>query len=97
MTDKPDANPETTRDVTIHFSRFTPSYWLTSWFPIGSVQVPSKPLLECPINVTDPSSYLDAVKVQFHGQPDVYNHFLDMVKDFKSGLYVPIFILLRFS
>ncbi|KAH7882268.1 hypothetical protein F5I97DRAFT_1816924 [Phlebopus sp. FC_14] len=39
-----------------------------------------------PLNVTDALSYLDAVKMQFHEQPDVYNHFLDIMKDFKSQL-----------
>jgi len=43
---------------------------------------------ERPLNVTDALSYLDAVKVQFQEQPDVYNHFLDIMKDFKSQLYV---------
>lgn len=38
------------------------------------------------LNVTDALSYLDAVKVQFHDQPDVYNQFLDIMKDFKSQL-----------
>ncbi|KAF9237770.1 hypothetical protein BU15DRAFT_88601 [Melanogaster broomeanus] len=38
------------------------------------------------LNVTDALSYLDAVKVQFQDQPDVYNHFLDIMKDFKSQL-----------
>lgn len=32
----------------------------------------------------DALSYLDQVKVQFHEQPDVYNRFLDIMKDFKS-------------
>ncbi|KAG2039287.1 hypothetical protein BDR03DRAFT_933269 [Suillus americanus] len=54
--------------------------------PMGSFQVPSQPLLDRPLNVTDALGYLDAVKVQFHDQPDVYNHFLDIMKDFKSGL-----------
>ncbi|KAI9508370.1 hypothetical protein F5148DRAFT_1013734 [Russula earlei] len=39
-----------------------------------------------PLNVTDALSYLDAVKVQFHDKPDVYNHFLDIMKDFKSQI-----------
>ncbi|KAG1749753.1 uncharacterized protein EDB91DRAFT_1109482 [Suillus paluster] len=39
---------------------------------------------ERPLNVTDALSYLDAVKVQFQDKPDVYNHFLDIMKDFKS-------------
>jgi len=32
----------------------------------------------------DALSYLDQVKVQFVDQPDVYNRFLDIMKDFKS-------------
>ncbi|KAI6037598.1 hypothetical protein EDC04DRAFT_2897379 [Pisolithus marmoratus] len=42
--------------------------------------------IDRPLNVTDALSYLDAVKVQFHDQPEVYNHFLDIMKDFKSQL-----------
>jgi histone deacetylase complex regulatory component SIN3 len=41
---------------------------------------------ERPLNVTDALSYLDAVKVQFQDQPDVYNCFLDIMKEFKSQL-----------
>ncbi|KAJ7146324.1 hypothetical protein C8R44DRAFT_973143 [Mycena epipterygia] len=37
-----------------------------------------------PLNVTDALSYLDAVKVRFQNQPEVYNRFLDIMKDFKS-------------
>jgi paired amphipathic helix protein Sin3a len=44
--------------------------------------------------LTNPSqdalTYLDQVKVQFHDQPDVYNRFLDIMKDFKSQSYVYI-------
>ena len=52
-----------------------------------------------PLNVTDALSYLDAVKVQFHDKPDVYNHFLDIMKDFKSQMCVfsLIFFLLIFA
>lgn len=39
-----------------------------------------------PLNVTDALTYLDAVKIQFQDKPDVYNHFLDIMKDFKSQL-----------
>lgn len=39
---------------------------------------------ERPLNVADALGYLDAVKIQFQEQPDVYNHFLDIMKDFKS-------------
>jgi paired amphipathic helix protein Sin3a len=38
------------------------------------------------LNVTDALSYLDAVKVQFADRPDVYNHFLDIMKEFKGQL-----------
>ena len=34
--------------------------------------------------LTDALSYLDQVKVRFVDQPDVYNQFLDIMKDFKS-------------
>ncbi|KAJ3372348.1 Transcriptional regulatory protein sin3 [Kappamyces sp. JEL0680] len=37
-----------------------------------------------PLNVRDALSYLDQVKFQFAGQPEVYNRFLDIMKDFKS-------------
>lgn len=37
-----------------------------------------------PLNVSDALGYLDAVKTQFQDKPDVYNHFLDIMKDFKS-------------
>ncbi|KAJ9648383.1 Transcriptional regulatory protein sin3 [Coniosporium tulheliwenetii] len=35
--------------------------------------------------LNDALSYLDQVKVQFVAHPDVYNRFLDIMKDFKSG------------
>lgn len=34
--------------------------------------------------VQDALSYLDQVKVRFVDHPDVYNRFLDIMKDFKS-------------
>ncbi|KAJ7613963.1 hypothetical protein FB45DRAFT_1008768 [Roridomyces roridus] len=37
-----------------------------------------------PLNVIDALSYLDAVKAQFWDRPEVYNHLLDMMKDFKN-------------
>ena len=39
-----------------------------------------------PLNVSDALSYLDSVKLQFADQPEVYNKFLDIMKDFKSQL-----------
>ena len=40
-----------------------------------------------PLNVKDALSYLDQVKIQFSDQPEVYNRFLDIMKDFKSQRY----------
>ncbi|KAH9937360.1 uncharacterized protein B0H18DRAFT_970211 [Fomitopsis serialis] len=51
---------------------------------LGGPQVPRSPDFNRPLNVTDALSYLDAVKMQFQDKPDVYNHFLDIMKDFKS-------------
>jgi hypothetical protein len=56
--------------------------------PGRNIDVPGNAPLDRPLNVTDALSYLDAVKVQFQEQPDVYNHFLDIMKDFKSQLCV---------
>ncbi|KAI0313378.1 hypothetical protein OF83DRAFT_558985 [Amylostereum chailletii] len=36
------------------------------------------------LNVNDALTYLDAVKAQFNDRPDVYNVFLDIMKEFKS-------------
>jgi len=36
------------------------------------------------LKVEDALSYLDQVKLQFSGQPQVYNDFLDIMKEFKS-------------
>lgn len=37
--------------------------------------------MQATLNVKDALSYLDQVKVQFSEQPDVYNRFLDIMKD----------------
>ncbi|KAJ9075828.1 hypothetical protein DSO57_1032009 [Entomophthora muscae] len=37
-----------------------------------------------PLNVRDALTYLDKVKLEFDGQPEIYNRFLDIMKDFKS-------------
>ncbi|ORX62697.1 hypothetical protein DM01DRAFT_1003788 [Hesseltinella vesiculosa] len=37
-----------------------------------------------PLNVKDALTYLDLVKMQFSDHPEVYNKFLDIMKDFKS-------------
>lgn len=47
------------------------------------------------LNVKDALSYLDQVKVQFSEHPDVYNRFLDIMKDVSAldcpalGCYLP--------
>ncbi|KAK0442132.1 histone deacetylase complex, SIN3 component [Armillaria borealis] len=51
--------------------------------PSPPMNIPEGPR---PLNVTDALSYLDAVKIQFQDQPDVYNQFLDIMKEFKSQL-----------
>jgi hypothetical protein len=40
------------------------------------------------LNIEDALSYLDAVKVQFQDRRDVYNVFLDTVREFRSQEYV---------
>ncbi|KAF2858742.1 hypothetical protein K470DRAFT_300639 [Piedraia hortae CBS 480.64] len=67
---------------------------LTSGFTSGPVQAPGQLMAygppmapggsQQPI-LNDALSYLDQVKVQFADHPDVYNQFLDIMKDFKSG------------
>ncbi|KAJ2723071.1 hypothetical protein GGI07_002898 [Coemansia sp. Benny D115] len=37
-----------------------------------------------PLNVSDALSYLDLVKSRFHDRPEVYNQFLEIMKEFKS-------------
>ncbi|KAM3069342.1 Transcriptional regulatory protein sin3 [Clarireedia jacksonii] len=54
----------------------TPGHQITG--PAVLAQGGQQPILN------DALSYLDQVKVQFADQPDVYNRFLDIMKDFKS-------------
>jgi paired amphipathic helix protein Sin3a len=37
-----------------------------------------------PLNVTDALTYLDLVKHRFRERPEVYNQFLDVMKEFKG-------------
>lgn len=37
-----------------------------------------------PLNVTDALTYLDLVKSRFRERPEVYNQFLDIMKEFKG-------------
>lgn len=40
------------------------------------------------LKVEDALSYLDQVKYKFGNQPQVYNDFLDIMKEFKSQRYI---------
>lgn len=46
------------------------------------------------LKVEDALSYLDQVKLQFGNQPQVYNDFLDIMKEFKSQRWEHCFIFL---
>lgn len=52
--------------------------------PQGVVNRSSTSSAYRPLNVKDALLYLDQVKIQFFNQSDVYNNFLDIMKDFKS-------------
>ncbi|KAJ9096835.1 hypothetical protein QFC21_005106 [Naganishia friedmannii] len=52
--------------------------------PLTIAQQTQQIVAERPLNVRDALSYLDQVKVQFSNQPDVYNRFLDVMKEFKG-------------
>ena len=47
---------------------------------------PQQTATERPLNVTDALTYLDSVKMKFQTNPEVYNRFLDIMKDFKSQM-----------
>uniref|UniRef100_A0A8B9KDB4 Paired amphipathic helix protein Sin3a n=1 Tax=Astyanax mexicanus TaxID=7994 RepID=A0A8B9KDB4_ASTMX len=56
-----------------------------SWPCLGPGScTPSQPHCLCTGTVEDALSYLDQVKLQFGSQPQVYNDFLDIMKEFKS-------------
>jgi paired amphipathic helix protein Sin3a len=54
--------------------------------PKDGLSTPQADMAPRQLNVTDALTYLDAVKMQFADKPDVYNHFLDIMKEFKSQL-----------
>ncbi|KAF8079008.1 histone deacetylase complex, SIN3 component [Lyophyllum atratum] len=72
--DSPDMKPRTPK----------PSTPQTSMGDSPAGPQKSPPEVGRALNVTDALSYLDAVKVQFQDKPEVYNRFLDIMKDFKS-------------
>ena len=55
---------------------------------IGGVQGQQQQQQFQRLKVEDALSYLDQVKLQFGNQPQVYNDFLDIMKEFKSQTYV---------
>ncbi|TFY59719.1 hypothetical protein EVJ58_g5599 [Rhodofomes roseus] len=57
--------------------------------PLAQQNMSDAPLnmaTERPLNVTDALTYLDSVKMKFQDKPEVYNRFLDIMKDFKSQI-----------
>lgn len=61
--------------------------------PSSASQAPTSPgTVVRPLNVKDALSYLELVKVKFENWPEVYNHFLDIMKDFKSQVYAILFV-----
>lgn len=50
-----------------------------------------------PLSVTDILSYLDAAKDKFHDQPSFYNHFVDIMKVFKSHIIDTVGVIKRVS
>ncbi|KAJ7598544.1 hypothetical protein C8J56DRAFT_1020330 [Mycena floridula] len=52
---------------------------------------------ERPLNATDALSYLEAIKFQFQDKPDVYNDFLDIMKEFKSQMIDTLEVTQRVS
>ena len=63
---------------------FTESGMLTPGLTVNAPSAPPVSPGARPLNVKDALSYLELVKVKFSDQPDVYNQFLDIMKDFKS-------------
>ncbi|KAF8189362.1 histone deacetylase complex, SIN3 component [Pholiota molesta] len=77
----PSARPRSERDVDDAAGQASSSQRSRRPSPMDPQNYAS---LDRPLNVTDALTYLDAVKSQFQDQPDVYNHFLDIMKEFKN-------------
>ncbi|KAJ2028516.1 hypothetical protein IWW57_002114, partial [Coemansia sp. S610] len=62
----------------------------TAVAPVAAAETPSEPARPQvdasgrQLNVSDALSYLDLVKSQFQDRPEVYNQFLEIMKEFKS-------------
>jgi paired amphipathic helix protein Sin3a len=75
----------------------TPAPPVASTVPPTSTTPPTAEALHqqqqrAPLNVRDALGYLDLVRIQFQSQPEVYNRFLDIMKDFKAQKYVFCFV-----
>jgi histone deacetylase complex regulatory component SIN3 len=81
----PNARPRSERDVDDAAGQASSSQRSRRPSPMDPQNYAS---LDRPLNVTDALTYLDAVKSQFQDQPDVYNHFLDIMKEFKNEQWV---------
>ncbi|KAL4252934.1 Transcriptional regulatory protein Sin3-like protein [Abortiporus biennis] len=64
----------------------TPDYEMSDWNARRGEDLAPMSSPERPLNVADALGYLDSVKIQFQDRPNVYNRFLDIMKDFKSQL-----------
>ncbi|KAJ7603109.1 the Msin3a Pah1-Sap25 Sid complex, partial [Roridomyces roridus] len=49
------------------------------------------------LNVTDALGYLDEVKAEYENQPEVYETFLDIMKDFKTLKFDTVGVMERVS
>ncbi|KAI9680103.1 MAG: Transcriptional regulatory protein sin3 [Caeruleum heppii] len=82
-----DMGSRSLQQMSIHASQSQPQVMQFGGNPgmhhMAAGAVPGLPQGQQPI-LNDALSYLDQVKVQFVDQPDVYNRFLDIMKDFKS-------------
>lgn len=72
--------PAAVRDVNDAVGQASNTQRSRSSLPMGPQSSVS---LDRPLTISDALAYLDAVKAQFRDQFDVYNDFLDIVKDFK--------------
>ena len=79
-------NENTLRPFTHQVTQALPPQQLLGFSNAATPQQPQNGVLsqgQQPI-LNDALSYLDQVKVRFQAEPDVYNRFLDIMKDFKS-------------
>ncbi|KAF2435797.1 hypothetical protein EJ08DRAFT_645479 [Tothia fuscella] len=85
MSDETAATVQAHRNVSDQFRQVLNGTMQTASSAQGSATVGGIPPSQQQPILNDALSYLDQVKVQFAEHPDVYNKFLDIMKDFKSG------------